>query len=75
MNFDEVHSESRTGSDVSVVSAVSTSTFKLSDESVNGQDEIEAIFGPSIPINLEPWRIFGDDEKICDGHDKYKKKK
>jgi hypothetical protein len=72
MNLDEAHSESRTGSDVS---AVSTSTFQLSDELVNGQDEIEAIFGPSIPYNLEPWQIFIDDKQIFDRHDKYKKKK
>jgi hypothetical protein len=42
---------------------------------VNGQNEIEAIFGPSIPYSLEPWKIFNDDEQIFNKHDKCKKKK
>jgi hypothetical protein len=51
MNLDEAHSKTRTGSNVL---AVSTSTFQPLDELVNGEDEIEEIFGSSIPDNLDP---------------------
>jgi hypothetical protein len=42
---------------------------------VSGQDELEAIFGPSIPYVLELEKIFFGKEQIFERHDKHKKEK
>jgi hypothetical protein len=58
-------SESGTGSDLSVVSALSALACQLSNGSSNSQDELENIIGPFIPYVLEHGEIyFGKEENF-----------
>jgi hypothetical protein len=49
--------------------------FQLSDESVRCQEELDRIFGPSIPHILEIEEIYFDEEDVFKKQDKHKKKK
>jgi hypothetical protein len=63
-NFDVGPSKSGTISYLLVVSALSASTLQQSDGSVNGQDELEKIFGPPISYVLETREIYFGKEEI-----------
>ena len=43
---------------------VSTSTLQPSDEMLEGDCPLEINFRPSIPDNIEHWKVFQDDEQI-----------
>jgi hypothetical protein len=66
-------SESGMGLDLLVGSALSASICQLSDESVRCQDELERIFGPSIPNVLEPGEIYVGKEDTFNKQGKHKK--
>jgi ribonuclease HI len=44
--------------------AISNSTFQRSDKLLNGQGKMEINFKPSVPDNIDHWRVFKDDRQI-----------
>jgi hypothetical protein len=52
----------------------STSTHHLSNESIRCQEELDRIFGPSIPYVLEIEDICFDKDDFFDKHEEHKKK-
>jgi hypothetical protein len=73
--IDVAPSESEVGLELSVGSALLTSIFQLSDESFNGQDDLDRIFGPSIPYVLEPGDIYFGKEETFDRQSENKNEK
>ena len=44
--------------------AVAASTLQPLDEIINGNGKMEINFIPSIPDNVDHWKVFKDDEKL-----------
>jgi hypothetical protein len=74
MDMDVTLSKSGTELDSSFNTASSTSNHQLSDESVRCQEELDRIFGPSIPYVLEIGDICFDEDDVFDKQDEHKKK-
>jgi hypothetical protein len=67
-------SETRIELDSSVDPASSTSIHHLLDESVRCQEELDRIFGPSIPYVLEIEDICFDEDDFFDKQEEHKRK-
>ena len=44
--------------------AVVASTLQPSDEMISGNGKMEIKFRPSIPDNVDQWKVFKDDDKL-----------
>jgi hypothetical protein len=74
-DIDVTPSESGTELDLSFGTASSTSVRQHSDESVRYQEELDRIFGPSIPYVLEIGDIYFDEDDVFNKQDEHKKNK
>jgi hypothetical protein len=74
MDSDVTSLESGTELDLSFGTASSASIRQISDESVRCQEELDRIFGPSIPYILKIEEICFDEEDVFKKQDKHKKK-
>ena len=43
---------------------VAASTLQTLEELLNGDGKLEINFRPSVPYNMEHWKVFHDDEQI-----------
>jgi hypothetical protein len=72
--LEKASSETRTELDSSFGTASSTSTHQLSHESIRCQEELDRIFGPSIPYVLEIEDICFNEDDFFDKKEEHKKK-
>ena len=74
-DIDVTPSKSGTKLDLSFGTASSTSVHQHLDESVRYQEELDRIFGPSVPYVLEIGDIYFDEDDVFNKQDEHKKNK